>query len=641
MLLEEALPILENLIRRGTVHQDYERVTELATLYKRLIAGDEPEELLKQFVKREDDVMFKQRADITQLITPSLASSITKPFYKVARNDKVKKKLDIKEDVRRETVENMLDLFWGNDPDQNGLDTWLQTRFTELSFYDPNAWIVIEFDPFDPAQSFAQPRPFEVGAAEAANWDDTNGILKWLHVRQEVDVITKRTVTTDANGQESERLWTKKGHNHTMYTDQNAILYKEIDEKYMRERGITPEADEVLVRIGDRSYLRTVTNPLIGFVPAFRIGYARDGMTEGRTYVNPLHEAVPYFMKSVKATSEMDLTMALHAFPQKIQYVQKCPGSRIGNQYIACSSGKTPAGADCGTCNGKGYKIASSAQDAILLPMPEDKEAELSLSNIVHYVAPEVTLLDFQLKYGNEIELHAHRAVFNSTVFIETQIAKTATEKDLDMDSASDTLVPFAKKFSWVWKFVARTAIVLADVPNNDRQEVIHAFPADLKLKTTTFLVNELKTLNDSGAPPFMKEALNGDLASLIYVGDDLMQLKYKVKQSFYPFTGKTDEEIALLMESPYVPKAQKVLYANFEPIFALIEEEDPLFWYLEKFGEQKAKVDAKVDEWKKRTDEEAPPEPTFEENPSPQGSTKAKPEKAGLPTGGNNPNEE
>jgi hypothetical protein len=138
-----------------------------------------------------------------------------------------------------------------------------------------------------------------------------------------------------------------------------------------------------------------------------------------------------------------------------------------------------------------------------------------------------------------------------------------------------------------------------------------------------------------------MKEALNGDLASLIYVGDDLMQLKYKVKQSFYPFTGKTDEEIALLMESPYVPKAQKVLYANFEPIFALIEEEDPLFWYLEKFGEQKAKVDAKVDEWKKRTDEEAPPEPTFEENPSPQGSTKAKPEKAGLPTGGNNPNEE
>jgi hypothetical protein len=642
MLLENAIQTVEKLIATQEAHPDYDHVVELAQLYRRLITGKDVAPLLKRFARRETEELFEQRVNLTQIITPAMASSLQNPFFKVARNEKIKKRLEIKEEVRKETVENMLDLFWGNDPDQNGLDLWLQTRFSELTFVDPNTWIVVEFDEFDATKQFAQPRPYEVPCAHAVNWRIVNETLEWLFIREPIKVIERSYTVPNPSRptrrQEVERV--RDGFSYTMYNDTHAIQYREVDKKYLDYINYTYPDGEILVEIEKKFYLVRVVEPKIGFVPAFRIGYKRDVHTDGRTFVNPWHDALPYFMKSVKTVSEMDLTMALHAFPQKIQYVQRCPGKRLDNgAYKPCNRGVCNDGSTCEACRGTGHFVHATAQDVIMLPMPADKEEELNLSNIVHYVSPDIALIEFQNKYGNELQQHAHRAVFNSTVFVETQFAKTATEKDLDMDSVYDTLLPFSKKFSWCWKFVARTAIVLADVPENDRQEVIHAFPADFKLKTVGLLINQLKTMNDSGAPPFVKENINEELAELIHAGDDLAVLKYKVKRSFYPFNGKTDEEIALLIESPYVPITQKVLYANFEAIFALIEEEDPLFWYLESFSEQKKKVDAKVEEFKAITDEETP-SPTFNSDNSSESATRAKEGKDGLETEGNNPDE-
>ena len=57
----------------------------------------------------------------------------------------------------------------------------------------------------------------------------------------------------------------------------------------------------------------------------------------------------------VKANSELDLTMALHTFPQKIQYVSKC-------KDLQCRDGKTVDGAGvCPSCHGSGYEIITSA----------------------------------------------------------------------------------------------------------------------------------------------------------------------------------------------------------------------------------------------------------------------------------------
>jgi hypothetical protein len=589
MELAVAIALIERNILQGLRHRDYERVRKLAKKYKRLLTGEEPEKLLLQFVQREDAAMFAQRCAITQLITPALCASLRKPFQKVSRNNKVVKRIDIKDATRKKVVEQMLDMFYGNSPDTNGLEQWLQTRFEELTFADPNAWIVTEFDNFDNTRTFPQPRPFEVSAAEAVNFEIINEVVSWLLVQQEVDVprLAKTTsIVSFAAMDEAARSKNVKvdvGSKYTLYTDTVALVYTQVDKDYITAVGI-PEGAE-LVTLDEKKklyFLKQEFNPDFGQVPAMRIGYMRDDWTDGRTFVSPIHAAMPYLMKSVKAVSELDLSMTLHAFPQKIQYVQRCKG--ISKEF-PCNGGKKLDGADCTACKGKGYVIHTSAQDAIILPMPDNKEDMLDLSQIVQYVTPPESLIKFQADFIDTFQTKCHEAVFNSQVFVANTVVKTATEKDMDMENAYDTLHPYSKAVSLMYKFIARMAMVLADVEDANAS-VTHAFPSDFKLKTLTALVNELKIMNDSGAPSFVKDATNDDMAEIMYAGDPMAFIKHKVKKTFFPFPGKSTDEIALLLDSSYVTQFNKILYANFENVFAELERENKAF-YLMDFNEQ------------------------------------------------------
>ena len=57
-------------------HQDYKRVVKLANKYERLITGDEAGKLLYRFTPRENEVQFKQRVRLTQLVTPAISEKI-------------------------------------------------------------------------------------------------------------------------------------------------------------------------------------------------------------------------------------------------------------------------------------------------------------------------------------------------------------------------------------------------------------------------------------------------------------------------------------------------------------------------------------------------------------------------------------
>ena len=48
-----------------------------------------------------------------------------------------------------------------------GFETWLKTRFVELSFGDPNGFIVIEWDAVGVNETI-KPRPFEVSQSRYA-----------------------------------------------------------------------------------------------------------------------------------------------------------------------------------------------------------------------------------------------------------------------------------------------------------------------------------------------------------------------------------------------------------------------------------------------------------------------------------------
>lgn len=598
MEIQEAIKLAKSLMQSGEKHQDYDRVVKLADNYMTLITGEEMERLLFQFIQRESKEMFDQRKRMTQSITPAIASSIMKPFYKVSRNDKVRKHYDFKDPTKNEMVREMSKGFFGEKRRKTrGLDYWLNTRFIELTFIDPNAWVVVEWETPRPDQP-ASPHPFEVTAREAVNFKYWNEELQWLFVQLGI----KFTKINDKGERvkESGRKW-------TLYDKDYTVVICQVCPKQLEADAYVLQPGEELIEVDKNHFLVSVYEPKVGFVTASRVGYNRDEYTKGRTFVNPFHPAMPFFMKSIKTVSEMDLTMSLHTFPQKLQYVERCSGE---SREKPCHNGYVNGTADkCGSCKGTGYKFHTTAQDAILLPMPDSKEEMIPLDDLLVYKAPPIDLIKFQDEYTKGLKMEAHLAVFNSQIFVnpDLQVAKTATEVDANMQGVYDTLDPYTEKVSELWKDIIYVFAHLAAVDKPEDAEIVHKFPADPKLKTTAVLLAELAAVNESGAPSFMRDAISEDLARIIYSGDELGYLKYHTKHKFFPFNGKTPDEIAMLVASQFVSKFTKVLYANFEAIFNDIQLENPGFFMMKSYSKQWTIVQDKVNEYMEELGEDDP----------------------------------
>lgn len=590
MDLTNQIQLARTLITTGEKHEHYDRVVKFAKEYEAHITGEGIEDYLKRYTIRESEEMFKQRLALTNSINPAVTNSLMKPFYKISRNNSVIKKFDFKDNALNERVTVMLNDFNGDKVDNtNGLDMWLNTRFVELTGADPNAFVVLEWDAVNLTETI-KPRPFEVSAAEAFNFEYKGQELQWLHVCAEITFNKKVGGKTKAT----------KGKKWTYYGQGWTICYEQVDELFLKEIGFVPAPSQKIEKIGGTTYLLTPYETKLDYVPAFRVGYLRDTKTKGKSYLNPFNPAMPYLRKALKVTSELDITMTAHAFPQKMQYVQKCEGVSATEP---CDNGKCPTlnNAPCKACNGTGFRTVTTAQEAIYLPMPESKDEFLPLNDMLVYKSPPIDLVKFQQEYVQSLKQDTHLAVYNSNMFLaaDPQFAKTATEIDSNMDGIYDAIEPYSEKFSKVWKFIVYTCAALGGFNlKSDKYELIHAFPADPKLKTLTLLLADLKTVNDSDAPSFTRDVINNDIAEIIYNGDDEGLKQYKVKHRFYPFNGKSSEEIALIMASTTVAERTKILYSNFEAIFTDLERENKGFYDFDENKQWKL-LEAKIEEYK------------------------------------------
>lgn len=590
MDLQQIEMLASTLMQTRETHPNYKRVVDFAKEYEAHLTGEGIENYLRRFTPRETEEMFLQRVQLTNSINPAVTNSLLKPFYKVTRNKGILKKYDFKNEALDNLVAVMLHDFNGDKVDNtNGLDMWLSTRFLELSASDPNAFVVLEWSAA-PLNEAVKPRPFEVSSAEALNYEYKGAELQWLHVLTDIKY-------TELN---SEGLKSKDGEKFTFYAQGYTITHERIDRKFLQSIGYELKPGQTLVNVGSKDYLKTIYETRLNFVPAFRVGYARDAATKGRTYVSPFHPAMPYLRKALKVTSELDITMIGHVFPQKLQYVERCEGEGI----LGCDNGRcTSKNAVCTVCNGSGYKTIKSAQEIITLPMPETKEEFMPLSEMLVYKSPPIDLVKFQQEYIQQLKKDTHLAVYNSNMYLTTdvQFAKTATEVDSNTEGIYDALEPMTEKFSKVWRFIVYTCAVLAGKDErSDDFTLMHEFPADPKLKTFAALLNDLKAVNDSGAPSFTRDVINNDIAQIIYNGDDDGLLRYQVKHNFFPFNGKSPEEIALIMASDDVLRETKILYTNFEAIFTELERDNPAFYFLNE-KQQAAKLADKLAEYIER----------------------------------------
>jgi len=171
---EVAMQVLKSTIK-GARHPFYKRVNELADKYLRLMTGEDIEPLLLQFNPREDDEMFKQRKRITKTIVGAVSGKVKGPFEKVARSNNVTKKLILDSDEsnnKSSELDSVLDVYWGDET----LDDYMEQRILDLSFNDPNSFIVTESITVG---TEVKVFPFEVSSFEAVNYHYTNNSLDY------------------------------------------------------------------------------------------------------------------------------------------------------------------------------------------------------------------------------------------------------------------------------------------------------------------------------------------------------------------------------------------------------------------------------------------------------------------------------
>jgi hypothetical protein len=565
---QTALKVISGTLK-GRKHINYDRTVELAEKYLALNTGENIEKLLKQFELRESPELFKQRVSLTKSVVGAISEKITNPFYKVARSTNVTKEITFESDEDSSKMTSLnakLSEFYG----EESFNDYLESQLVILSFIDPNSFIVIERNFKDDKTD--EIFPFEVPSKDVFDYEYINNRLIYL-------VVGSSCIVKNLNKGINKEQKTFEAKKQTIYTKDFTIVLNQIQEeeisqdltKILSFEDSSELSNQTYIEINDEFYIVWTVKNECNEVPAISVGYKRDPITRNKTFVSPMHKALPRMEKSIKADSELDLTISLHTFPQKIQAVQTC----VGTINEPCDNGfiRHSKKVKCSLCKGSGQIIATSSQEAITVPMPTRKEINdgaglIDLDKMLVYKTPPIDLIKFQNEYSRSLEKEAVKDVFSSDAFEMGQA--TATEKIIDMESVYDTLYPFGKKYSAIYKKIVRVSACYIGL---NKIIVRHSFPKDLKLKTTVQLIEELKQAEESNAPQFFKSQLSTDIANKIWNDDKISLNKYNVKQQHQPFQGKSKEEISQIINAGLSTKENITLFIEFENIFKSLED--------------------------------------------------------------------
>lgn len=577
---EQALVRLLAVVHEDSRHAWYARTTELAALYRKLVTGDGLDSLLKPFVRREDDASFKQRVDLTNHVVTTTVGNIMDVFFKVPRANYVRVlEHDGKTDGPKTVeLENKLKTFWGT----KSLDAYMQTRWLEVNATDPNAFAVVEFKPFDNNVERASPYPFEVSSAQAVDYVYDNNVLQHLIVETEFPLPTD----TDKKAM---------GKSYTVYLENETFVLRQINPKQasgimLSDGKWTPVDGGAYLKSKDRVFMLVFPDAPhnAGQVPARQYGYKRDAWTNGESFVAPYEAAVPLLKKSIKVNSELDITMSQQVFPHRLQYMPKCAAPDCHDGYLS-------NGDMCITCKGSGHASITSAQEVIYFSMPKAPEDLIDLDRILVFKGPPIDVVSFQDKYVDKLTAACKAAVFNSESFTREQIQDTATGKMLDRDNVQDTLYTCSQGFSETWEFLVRVSAEFTQLSEGLDARLI--FSKDFKLKGMTELVADLESAKRSQAGPAVIRHIQEQIARLMYADAPDMFRRWQVHERYNPFSGFSEEQIALALSSPGVPQRVKTRYYMFGMLFADLEAEKPNFYLLPE-DQQREIIEAKVKDY-------------------------------------------
>lgn len=595
--------ILEDAISNERRHKHYQRTVDLAKLYKQLMTGNDQQSLLATYKSRETQEQLEQRFAITNTRTQYVNNKILTVFKRVSRSDEVIDNIyyegdDKKNNEKIAEVQARFKKFHKG----KTLKDYLTEAFEHFCFYDPNAWLVIEFRKEEGKKPFIY--PVEVTSEQAIKYEWSDGELQYLIIKHGAPVWEKGNDTIEAPVPASDasiRLAVdmylgakdRPGDKFLLYAADDALQYVEVASPDKRPLNYVPTPGAELVEInvkGAKKYFEaSIYNTKSKICPMMQFGYITDPETDRETFVSPAHPSVIIQKDLINTKSEFDLTKALHGFMKMIQYAQICEYEETFEENTdRCIQGKMNlSGETCKECAGLGMKVHTSSQDIILIKWPDGKEEYIPLSEAVHYVTTPEHMVNMWKTEVADLERDCSLAIFNTNLFDRSEIAVTATEKRINTEAAYDVLFDYGAQYSSLFKFVAMMAAIHTQ---NDDGIVIEHKIASFNLDTTIDLIANRKAAVDAGSPYVVAQAFDMKLLSKLAQDDPINVEWMKVRERMRPFREKSKEEIMFILAELPPDDPKKVLYIHFEDVMDQIEEEhtSPPFYKLKPEAQRK-----------------------------------------------------
>ena len=581
----QAQELIQDAIENGTRHDGYQRTIALRDDYFTILFGFNWERFICRFPLRETIDDHRQKIALTHQNLSSTASLVEKKFGQISRIQDIKKGLNFEGTSKRDQqdLQDVLNDFGGEGSFQRGsLDDYLTLTYDQIALYDPNAFILYDFEPFN-ADAGERARPYGVlfTCQNVYNFRFTRGDLDYL------------LVATQVKYKNTDGIW-QTVTDLICYAGPFAFRYY-LDKQ--DGRADIPLTEDTFEATSGDLYRIVLFAPGIQRVPAVRLGYKPDPITGNLTCVSPaFHAALDLFKELIDLKAQNDIVSKKHGYPQQFKQSPPCPGEMNPETKFrdTCDNGiNRRTNEICNACGGSGHLVHKSEQDTLIMDLPDNPEDWADLTKLVHTVKPELETIT---TYDDKIEkkkLEIVQTVFSSDQQIQVQgPSKTATEYTVSREDQNNTLLPFADHKSSVYKASVMHIAALMNISGEVKP--LYEFPRDLKLTAMKDLYADMEAARKAGVGKEEISQIQDDINRKRYESDPVALQQSFIKKQHLPYISMALDEFEYNNASGLVPKDMAVLYANSDIVFGELEIERPDFYGL-PFADRDALVSAKV----------------------------------------------
>lgn len=566
---------------KGERHRYYEHTRKYAERVRKMTTGD-VNHLLERFSSRETVTQFELRKLLTRHVVKSVISNFIDTAARVDRvrstktleylNTDSESEIKRKERILKERIED----FSGD----MSVTDYVKEKIRHYQFFDPNSWVVLDFQAFDANVSNAEPYPIEYLSEQVVDYRHSiKGKLEYLTVCEEHDVLM-----LDGS--------IKKGSKFTLYGTEQHFQFVEIAPNLvpvnLTREGLQYISDAIFLVVNTRVYAFNEFEPHgLGYVPAVCTGYDKAVDTNLKTFKAFYDGAIDVIEKSIKINSELDVILSQMAHPYVVRYIVETD-AYDENREVALASEFTDIRDHMANTPIRDKNNLPNSFEEIVITIPENAKSTdiLDPQKMIAFINPPLDAIKSLDDLVQNLIRRAKEVVFNSDLYTKKDIAETATKATLSAQAVNDKLYPLANHIAETCEFIVRTIARLTDTDKDLIFEM--SYSEDLKLKGADAILEELAILKQTGAGNEVMDVVSSQLMETLLDDQPQKLLEYNVKKMLNPLSSKTPEERIFALSSPFVQDWIKVAYLNFDAIFSDILQEVPTFYQLSE-GEQRA----------------------------------------------------